>query len=105
MEFKEKLKEIMDQRGMVQQELAEVSGLPQATISHFLNGRRKPSFDNIKRLSEALNVSADYLLGTSTKLQSSSSPELNVLFRNLKGMSPKDIEKLTEISKIIGKKD
>jgi transcriptional regulator with XRE-family HTH domain len=34
-------------------------------VSHFESGSRKPSFDNLKRLAGALNVTTDYLLGRS----------------------------------------
>lgn len=35
-----------------------------SAIAHFEAGRRKPSFDNVRSLSRALKVTADYLLGT-----------------------------------------
>ena len=52
-------------RGLTQEKLAERSGLPPTSISHFENpqGTRKPSFDNLRRLAKALEVSTDYLLG------------------------------------------
>jgi len=34
-----------------------------STISHFETGTRKPSFDNLRRLADALDVTTDYLLG------------------------------------------
>lgn len=49
--------------GITQSELATRSGIPNGTISHFETGARKPSFDNLKKLADALDVSADYLLG------------------------------------------
>jgi transcriptional regulator with XRE-family HTH domain len=52
-------------RGLTQAQLAEKAGLPPTSISHFENtqGTRKPSFDNLRRLALALEVSTDYLLG------------------------------------------
>lgn len=35
-----------------------------SAIAHFEAGRRKPSFDNVRALAKALDVSADYLLGS-----------------------------------------
>ncbi len=46
-----------------QSDLADKTGLPPTSISHFEAGSRKPSFDNLRRLAEQLNVTADYLLG------------------------------------------
>ena len=33
-----------------------------SAISHFENDNRKPSFDNLRRLADALDVTTDYLL-------------------------------------------
>jgi transcriptional regulator with XRE-family HTH domain len=50
-------------RALEQAELAAKSGLPPTSISHFEGGSRKPSFDNLRRLAEALDVTTDYLMG------------------------------------------
>ena len=50
-------------RGMSQAELAKATGLPPTSIAHFEGGGRKPSFDNLRKLANALNVTTDYLLG------------------------------------------
>ena len=48
---------------MSQVELAKAAGLPPTSIAHFEGGGRKPSFDNLRKLANALNVTTDYLLG------------------------------------------
>ena len=48
---------------MSQVELARETGLPASSIAHFEGGGRKPSFDNLRKLANALNVTTDYLLG------------------------------------------
>jgi len=50
-------------RRMSQVELAKAAGLPPSSIAHFEGGTRKPSFDNLRKLATALNVTTDYLLG------------------------------------------
>jgi len=62
-EFKDRLREEREKRELKQAELAALAGLPATTISHFENGSRKPSFDNLRRLSKALGVGTDYLMG------------------------------------------
>lgn len=57
-------------RALSQEQVAEKSGLKPAAVSHFETGARKPSFDNLRRLSDALNVTADYLLGRSEDMES-----------------------------------
>ena len=39
------------------------AGMQASAISHFETGGRKPSFDNLRRLADALDVTTDYLLG------------------------------------------
>ncbi len=50
-------------RGLTQADLGKLAGLPSTTISHFESGSRKPSFDNLRRLTRVLTVSTDYLMG------------------------------------------
>jgi transcriptional regulator with XRE-family HTH domain len=61
--FSARLKAARELRGLNQDQLAERSGLQSSAVSHFETGGRKPSFDNLKRLADALGVSTDYLLG------------------------------------------
>jgi transcriptional regulator with XRE-family HTH domain len=62
--FRERLRTAREKlREWSQSELAEKSGLPSSSIAHFENGSRKPSFDNLRRLANALQVTTDYLLG------------------------------------------
>ena len=61
--FPERLRSARDHRGLNQGELAKRSGLQATAISHFETGQRKPSFDNLRRLADALDVTTDYLLG------------------------------------------
>ena len=62
--FKDRLRTARDDlRGMSQAELAKATGLPPSSIAHFEGGARKPSFDNLRKLATALNVTTDYLLG------------------------------------------
>lgn len=62
-QFGERLKKARTFREMDQAQLAEAAGLPPSSISHFEANSRKPSFDNLRRLAGALDVTTDYLLG------------------------------------------
>lgn len=80
---------------MTQAELGEKAKLPSTSISHFENegGSRKPSFDNLRALAKALDVTTDYLLG-----RAESPHELAVdeqLYRDVKMLSEDD-KKLAE---------
>lgn len=61
--FTQRLLDARRLRDLNQEELAKRAGLKPSAISHFETGSRKPSFDNLRRLSDALEVTTDYLLG------------------------------------------
>lgn len=62
--FKIRLRTARDElRRLSQSALAEKAGLPASSIAHFEAGSRKPSFDNLRRLADALDVTTDYLIG------------------------------------------
>ena len=61
--FQERLKKARDLRDWNQNELAIRADLPPSSIAHFEAGSRKPSFDTLRRIANALDVTTDYLLG------------------------------------------
>lgn len=61
--FCERLRAARDMRSWSQGELAQKAGMPPSSIAHFETGSRKPSFDTLRRLANALEVTTDYLLG------------------------------------------
>jgi transcriptional regulator with XRE-family HTH domain len=61
--FPQRLKAAREYRGWNQGELAAKSGMQPSAISHFETGSRKPYFDNLRTLADALDVTTDYLLG------------------------------------------
>lgn len=61
--FQERLKTARGMREWSQSDLAERAGLPPSSIAHFESGSRKPSFDTLRRIANALEVTTDYLLG------------------------------------------
>jgi transcriptional regulator with XRE-family HTH domain len=61
--FAERLRAARELRKMSQDEVARRAGLQASAVSHFETGTRKPSFDNLRRLADALEVTTDYLFG------------------------------------------
>jgi len=61
--FGQKLKYARQNMGWTQEKLAEKADIPSTSIAHFEAGSRKPSYDNLRKLTTVLNISADYLLG------------------------------------------
>lgn len=62
MEFNEKLQELRKNRGMTQEELAEVLYVSRTAISKWELGRGYPSIDSLKDISKFFSVSIDDLL-------------------------------------------
>jgi transcriptional regulator with XRE-family HTH domain len=61
--FAARLKGARERQGLSQAELAQRADMQPSAIAHFEGNRRKPSFENVRRLATALGVSSDYLLG------------------------------------------
>jgi transcriptional regulator with XRE-family HTH domain len=62
-------------RKMSQQDLAAKTGLPASSISHFEGKARRPSFENLRRLANALNVTTDYLIGRTEEVGTSTAAQ------------------------------
>lgn len=90
-QFAERLRLAREQmREMNQAEVALKAGLPATAISHFESGARKPSFDSLRRLSNALNVTTDWLLGLVDLPEQSSVAD--PLYRHIQNLSENDRE-------------
>ena len=102
-QFSKRLKTARTMRKWNQNELAEKTGLPTSSIAHFEASSRKPSFDNLRRLAIALNVTTDYLLGRVTNPEVSKSGD--PLFRDVSKLTGKDRELAKEFVKILAKRN
>ena len=102
--FSQRLKAARDLRKMSQGDLATKSGLQPSAISHFETGNRSPSFDNLKRLADALTVTTDYLLGRAAD-PGASGPEAGSLFRHAENLSADDFKTLESMAKVLAEKN
>lgn len=65
MSISERLHELRKQAGYSQEQVAEMLEISRQAVSKWESGQGKPEIDNIVKLTEIYNVSADYiLLGT-----------------------------------------
>ncbi len=62
-DFNERFKDLLKKKGVSQVELARITGINKDTINKYARGIVRPSFEAIQQIADALNISADYLLG------------------------------------------
>ena len=62
--FKERLRELRQEKGLTQQEISNALQIPPTTYANWEQGRREPSIDNIIALCKFFDIPAGYLLGT-----------------------------------------
>ncbi len=65
----ERIREIRLARKLSQVELAKIIGVTKQSVSNWENDNIQPSIEILVKLSKALSVSADYLLGIENKRQ------------------------------------
>ena len=61
--FSVRLKELRLKKRLTQTELGEKVGVKQSTFTNWENGKREPSFENLVKLADLLEVSLDSLFG------------------------------------------
>ena len=83
---------------MTQTELANVANLTPAAISQFESGTRKPSFNTLASLSDALKVTTDYLLGKEERRYEDllADPKVSAMFKGMMEFTEKDKDTLYE---------
>lgn len=94
---------------MSQLDLANKTGLQAAAISHFETDQRSPSFENLRKLADALNVSIDYLLGRIDEEQHgqglAAAPRAQKLFRNAEKLSDEGFSQLELMAEMLKERE
>ena len=101
--FAERLKSARESRKLNQGQLAKLAGLQPSAVSHFETGTRKPSFDNLRRLADALAVTTDYLLGRAGEMTGSAA-SIDRLHRHYSGLSAEHQEVVDDFIKVLASK-
>ena len=58
----QRLRELREERGLKQQDIAEILNTTRATYSLYESGKNKPPIDNLIKLANFYKVSLDYLV-------------------------------------------
>lgn len=65
--FSERLRSLRNSRGLSQKTVAEAMGITETGYQNYEVGRRLPTFEKLLAICNALDCSADYLLGRTDK--------------------------------------
>ena len=107
--FQDRLRQTREARGWSQSDLAKKSGLQPAAVSHFETGHRSPSFDNLRKLSDALTVSIDYLLGRIDEEKHgqgmAAAPRAQQLFRHAEKLSDEAFSALERMARALSQEE
>ena len=92
------IKDRRKQLAITQTERAKQSALTPAAISQFESGTRKPSFDTLSNLADALKVTTDYLLGKRRESYDDllADPKVSMMFKGMMKLPEKDKEMMFE---------
>lgn len=94
-DFGTKLKELRQQAGLTQKQLADRLWLSKATVSYYEQSLRYPSPEILVKLAGVFHVTTDYLLGIEDKKQTIDVTDL----------SDEDIDFLENAAKLLRKKN
>ena len=63
MAYQEVIKNLMAEKGLTQQALADALGVNQTTVGQWLLGKKKPGYDSIMLLYEKFDIEPNLLFG------------------------------------------
>lgn len=98
-----RLRNILSERNMTAQELANRSGVGKSSISHYINGNNEPHTLNAGKMAAVLNVNPMYLMGydVSIEIDAEAKEEKTIsmakrLLAYMERLNPEGIKKLEE---------
>lgn len=62
MKYYQRLKNLRVDNDLTQEQMGEIIGVSQRTISHYESGKREPGITEIARYARYFNVSTDYII-------------------------------------------
>ena len=96
MGFGKRLAKVREDAGFTQSSLARAVGLSQSAISQIEAGERNPSYETIRQLAEAMNLSPAYLVGGEVDEGLTESEQ--ALFRQYRGLSDSSKRELEQFA-------
>lgn len=101
----DRIKQERIKAGWSQSKLAQNAEVQPSTISQIESGERKnPSIEVLEKVARALKISASSLLGQTSEDELADllqDPEVEILYRNFKGLSARDKEMILQQIKFL----
>lgn len=71
--YADRLKQLLNERGMKQKEFAGILGVTQNAIHNYVSDKREPSMEKQKKIADYFGVSIDYMMRTDEELAGNAS--------------------------------
>lgn len=95
MDIGKRIEQVREQAGLTQSALARAMGASQSAVSQIEAGERNPSYEMLRQVAGAMNVSVAYLVGAEVEKLTA---EEETHFRQYRGLSPEAREELQEFA-------
>jgi transcriptional regulator with XRE-family HTH domain len=95
-----KIKELRKEQGLSQGELGKISGIHEKLISKYEHERIIPTADTLKKIAQALRISADYLIFDNTPKEGKAElkdVELFSMFKEVENMGEEERETIKNL--------
>lgn len=97
----ERIRALRQQRGLNQEQLAELASLNRVTVAKYESGRVEPGAQALTRIADALEVSTDALLGRSDEIPESTrapiTDEAKIVSGGLDKLSKEERERVLNV--------
>ncbi len=94
----ERIKNLLEKKGMTQRELAEKTGCTEAAISHYIKGDRTPRASVLSKIAIALDTTSDYLMeGIPADVKEEIGYARKLIARNVSQMTKEEKMKILDI--------
>ena len=102
MMWREKVTNLMIERGINQKQLSQLSGITESSISRYLHSSQRPRMDIVVNIAKALHVETEYLLDDDEKSVSAYNSIATAIAREGKELTAEEKNEL--IALILGAK-
>ena len=90
--FSQVIKKLRKEKGLTQQELANIVGITATGVSYWESGNAVPNTETLNKLANYFGVTVNFLLGVKDKIEMEDNSRTAILFRKAEQVDPKEKE-------------